>query len=86
MTSSVLVCQRIGFVEEKAQLTIQKQCQLLGVSRSSYYHKPNRKPHLKDQLLLESIDRIYMEDPSYGSRRIGDELRTLGYRIGRVAT
>lgn len=32
---------------------------------------------------MESIDRIYMEGPSYGSRRIGDELRKLGYRIGR---
>ena len=64
-------------------MTITKQCKLLGVPRSSYYHKPNRKVSLLDEMLMQAIDRIYMEEPTYGSRRIRDELRKLGYKVGR---
>ena len=55
-------------------MSIHRQCKLLGVPRSSYYHKPKRKVSLLDELLMQAIDRIYMEEPTYGSRRIRDEL------------
>ena len=64
-------------------MSIQKQCKLLGVPRSSYYHKSERKWDLNDELLMQAIDRIYMEEPTYGSRRMLDELRLLGYKLGR---
>lgn len=64
-------------------MSIKKQCQLLGVPRSSYYHKPKRKEGLQSELLMQAIDRIYMEEPTYGSRRIRDELQKLGYAVGR---
>lgn len=64
-------------------MSIQKQCNLLGVPRSSYYHKSERKWDLNDELLMQAIDRIYMEEPTYGSRRMLDELRLLGYKLGR---
>jgi len=64
-------------------MSIKKQCQLLGVPRSSYYHRPKRKVGLEDELVMQAIDRIYMEEPTYGSRRIRDELQKLGYRVGR---
>lgn len=50
---------------------------------SSYYYKPKRKEGLRNELLMQAIDRIYMEEPTYGSRRIRDELRKLGYAVGR---
>jgi putative transposase len=64
-------------------MSIKKQCKLLGVPRSSYYHKPKRKEGLQGELLMQAIDRIYMEEPTYGSRRIRDELQKLGYAVGR---
>lgn len=64
-------------------MSLNKQCKLLGVPRSSYYHKPKRKEGLLDELLMQAIDRIYMEEPTYGSRRIRDELQKLGYDVGR---
>lgn len=62
---------------------IKKQCELLAVPRSSYYHKPKRKVRLLDEMLMQAIDCIYMKKPTYGSRRMGDELRKLGYDVGR---
>ena len=46
-------------------MSIQKQCKLLGVPRSSYYYKSERKWDLNDELLMQAIDRIYMEEPTY---------------------
>lgn len=62
---------------------IQRQCKLLGIPRSSYYHKPKRKVCVKEELIMQAIDRIYMDEPTYGSRRVRDELRKLGYKVGR---
>ena len=64
-------------------MSIKKQCKLLAVPRSSYYHRPKRKVSLLDELLMQAMDRIYMEEPTYGSRRIRDELGKLGYRVSR---
>lgn len=64
-------------------MSIQKQCKLLGVPRSSYYHKPKCKMSLLDELLMQVIDRIYMDEPTYGSRRIRDELSKRDHQVGR---
>ncbi|MBT64577.1 MAG: hypothetical protein CML13_15365 [Puniceicoccaceae bacterium] len=64
-------------------MSIKKQCKLLGVPRSSYYHKPKRKVSLEDELIMQAIDRIYLDEPTYGSRRMLDELKLLGYKLGR---
>jgi putative transposase len=34
-------------------------------------------------MLMQAIDRIYMEEPTYDSRRIRDEPDKLGYKVGR---
>ena len=65
-------------------MSITRQCALLGVPRSSYYHNPPRDPSLEDELIMQAMDRIYMEEPTFGSRRIIDELEKLGYRPGCV--
>ena len=64
-------------------MSIQRQCELLGVPRSSFYHKPKRKVCLEDELVMQAIDRVYMEEPTYGSRRVRDELHKVGYTVGR---
>src|SRR5690606_19379805 len=73
----------MSFVEKESKLKINRQCKLLGVPRTSYYHKPKRKVSLLDEMLMQEIDRIYMEEPTYGSRRSRDELKKLGYDVGR---
>jgi len=64
-------------------MRITTQCQLLGVPRSSYYHRPIAVRDQGEELLMQAIDRIYMEEPTFGTRRMVDELRKLGYEVGR---
>ncbi|MCF6314093.1 MAG: IS3 family transposase [Verrucomicrobiales bacterium] len=64
-------------------MSITRQCALLEVPRSSYYHKPLSEPSLEDERIMQAMDRIYMEEPTYGSRRIIDELEKLDYRPSR---
>jgi len=64
------------------ELSIRKQCLLLAIARSSYYY---RSQATGDDYLdvMRAIDRIYIERPYYGSRRIRHELRKQGYKVGR---
>ncbi len=51
------------------RLSVVRQCQLLGVSRSSFYYRA--KGTLQQDLsLMREIDRQYLETPFYGSRRM----------------
>ena len=55
-------------------LSLSRQCDLLAVSRSSYYYKPKPiKP--EDLALMSKIDKLYTENPSRGSRAIARYLR-----------
>jgi transposase-like protein len=64
VTSSVSLSRRMNFVEKESEMSIKKQCDLLAVPRSSYYHKPKRKVSLLDKMLMEAIYRIYTEAAS----------------------
>ena len=55
-------------------ISIKRQCELLSLSRSSYYKQPKGKSDW-DIGLMNAIDEIYTKWPFYGSRRIVKELR-----------
>lgn len=67
---------------EHPQLSVQKQCQLLGVSRSSYYYQPKEVSE-EELTLLRLLDEQYMKTPFYGSRKFTVFLRSLGYEVNR---
>lgn len=56
-------------------ISIVRQCQLLGVSRGSYYYEPVPVSDRESLLICGKIDEIYTELPFYGSPRITKELR-----------
>jgi len=62
------------------QLTITRQCQLLGLSRSSRYYAPVPAP-VGDEALLRQIDRQYTATPFYGVRRMTACLRREGQQV-----
>ena len=79
----------LGFSERKAlinnlavNISISRQCELLGVSRSTYYYE-SVKDYEEDNSLKRKIDEIYLKHPFYGSRRISDNLKTHGSNTGR---
>jgi putative transposase len=59
-----------------------RQLELLGLPRSSYYYEPHPAPR-EDLELATLIDRLYMDMPFYGSRRMVAALQALGFDIGR---
>ena len=74
--------------ERRAQIHIAhdlpktRRCALLEVPRSTAYYQP--QPICDDDLkLMRLIDEIHLRLPFYGSRRMGDELETLGHPTNR---
>jgi putative transposase len=56
----------------------------LGLPRSTAYHVPvEAKPSKEEINIKNAIDRIHFKEPSFGVRRIRNELNKLGYEIGR---
>jgi len=75
---------RLGWVEAECPLPIIRQCELLGVARSSY-HALDASPRVRagDLEVLWRIDEEYTRHPFYGSRRMRAYLRSLGYQVSR---
>lgn len=67
------------------QLSVRRQCALLGINRSSLYYKPlgENKENLK---LMEIIERLYMEDPTLGVIGMQKKLKEMGmkYNVKRI--
>lgn len=54
-------------IEPSQPLSVSRQCEMMGVSRSSYYYQP--KPIRPEDLeLMRQIDEMYLKDPTSGSR------------------
>jgi putative transposase len=66
-----------GSVEQKCalineahpELSVRRQCELLGLNRSSFYYEPASESE-ENLHLMALIDRKYTECPFYGSRRM----------------
>jgi putative transposase len=74
-------------INRKSDLSIVRQCQIVGISRTSMYYEP--KPiSSRDLELMRLIDEIHLRYPFFGSRRIRDKLNENGHNVGRghVAT
>jgi putative transposase len=69
-------------VDRKDPLPVTRQCELLALPRSTFYHVA--EPVSEEELeLMRLIDRCHLEHPYYGSRRIRDWLEDEGYRVNR---
>ena len=64
------------------QLSVVRQCALLGLARASYYHQP--EPESDENLrLMRVIDETYLAYPSFGSRQMARWLRRQGHAVNR---
>jgi len=72
-----------GLVEPgHAELSIRRQCELLGLNRSSFYHEP-AGASADDLRLMGLIDKGYTAHPFYGSRRMAVWLGQQGEEVNR---
>ena len=54
----------------------------MGLSRSSFYYEPATETE-ENLHLMRLIDAQYLKTPFYGSRKITEHLKQLGYRVNR---
>ena len=64
-------------------LTVDRQCDLVALSRSSFYYEAKPPLDGTDLQILHRMDEIYTKWPFYGYRRICDELVAEDYCIGK---
>jgi putative transposase len=63
-------------------ISITRQCQLLGVSRSSYYYKPNGESE-ENLRYMRLIDEQYLRTPFFGYRQMTRWLQRQGYPVNK---
>lgn len=71
-------------IEPDLEIPVSRQCELLSLSRASYYYKP--WPDVKDEYdrqLMRLIDEQYTRTPFYGSRKMTTCLKRQGYKVNR---
>ena len=67
---------------DEGSMSICYQCELLGIARSSLYYTPSKASN-KDLQVMKELDKLYLEDPTRGTRRMTNELRKKGHYVGR---
>jgi len=67
---------------EHAEISIRRQCELLGVSRASWYYEPAAESE-ENLRLMRLIDEQYTRAPFYGSRRMTAWLQDRGHDVNR---
>ncbi len=64
------------------KLSVRRQCELLKVNRNRLEPRAPRVRQ-QDELIMRHLDEIYTEMPFYGARKLRQELRQRGLRVGR---
>jgi len=73
---------RRALVDPASPPSVRRQCEILGVSRSSLYYE-RATPDEEDLALMRRLDELHLELPFYGSRRMAQELRGEGLIVNR---
>jgi transposase InsO family protein len=69
-------------IAPNAGLSVNRQCTLLGIARSSFYYQ--RRPVSAEELdLLNRLDQMFTAHPVYGSRRLQVALLRERISVGR---
>ena len=75
---------RKTFVDSKHELSINKQCKLLHIAKSTLYYEPVKKfSSDADIKFLNLLNEIHSEFPYYGTRRLVTALENEGINVGR---
>ena len=63
-------------------LSLSRQCEVLAMSRSSYYYTPKGES-AENLELMRRIDELFLKYPFYGSRQMVRQLQREGVYVGR---
>lgn len=65
------------------EIPVSRQCELISLSRASYYYKPGTEVDEYDLLLMRRIDDQFTKTPFYGSRKMTTWLKRQGHKVNR---
>jgi Transposase and inactivated derivatives len=68
--------------QENPLIPVYRQCELIGLRRSSYYYEAIKEREY-NLLLMKLIDEQYMRSPFYGSRKMTAYLIRAGHKVNR---
>ena len=72
--------ERTSIISSTEPLSINKQCELLGVNRSTIYYQP--KPESDENLeIMNHIDKHNLDHPTHGVLQMQDYLFLLGFQV-----
>jgi putative transposase len=75
--------RRLWIDPHYSELSVQRQCELLGLPRSTYYYQP--RPESAENLrLMRRLDELYLNYPFFGSRRMAVTLGVNRKRVQRL--
>ena len=75
--------ERVAMVDRcRTDLSVRRQCRLLGLVRSEVYRQP-AAPDSEELALMRWLDEQYLARPFYGSRRMTAELRKADRQVNR---
>jgi putative transposase len=63
-------------------LSVRRQCELLGLNRSSFYREP-ASASADDLAMMERLDRLHLDHPELGSRKLAVLLGSPGEAVNR---
>jgi putative transposase len=67
---------------DQPELSLSRQCEILAISRSSFYYTPKGESPV-NLALMRRIDELFLKYPFYGSRQMVRQMRRDGIRVGR---
>lgn len=75
---------RRSWIEREHKIAVVRQCELVGITRSTVYAQSRSADQNEEDLLLcRLIDEAYTRHPFYGSRRMAVFLKNQGYPVNR---
>ena len=73
---------RRGLVKADAEVSMRRQCELVGVNRSSLYYEAV-EPDAEELAVMRRIDEIHLKYPFFGSRKIARMMKEEGLQVNR---
>lgn len=70
-------------IDRGHELSVTRQCELLGLNRTGVYYTPRPLPP-GDLALMRRIDQLHLQYPYYGARRLSKQLQREGHEVGRL--
>ncbi len=67
---------------DRPDLSLSRQCEILAISRSSFYYTPKGESP-ENLALMRRLDELFLKYPFYGSRQMVRQLRREGLYVGR---